>query len=182
LRSADAGAVRARAAARQRAAGEGVAGRRRPRRARLGSPLPPLLRDHRQRRRLPGDPRDLPRTCLRARVRRRVPGRGGHRGGADRPRARARGNGARHGDGAAAHGERAGMRRLGRGYWPLIIALAGVWGASYLFVKVGVDGGFSPGALMFLRSAIAGLLLLGYAFATLGMRSTVERLREGWRQ
>jgi drug/metabolite transporter (DMT)-like permease len=74
------------------------------------------------------------------------------------------------------------MSRLGRGYWSLILALAGVWGASYLFIKVGVDGGFSPGALMFLRSAIAGLLLLGYAFATLGMRSTVERLREGWRQ
>jgi len=32
-------------------------------------------------------------------------------------------------------------------YWPLLLTLASLWGASYLFIKVGVDGGFSPGAL-----------------------------------
>jgi drug/metabolite transporter (DMT)-like permease len=67
-------------------------------------------------------------------------------------------------------------------YWPLILVLAAFWGASYLFIKVGVDGGFSPGAFMFSRTAIAGVCLLLYAFATLGVRSTLERLREGWRQ
>jgi drug/metabolite transporter (DMT)-like permease len=67
-------------------------------------------------------------------------------------------------------------------YWTLILVLAGLWGASYLFIKVGVDGGFSPGALMFLRAAIAGVILLAYTFATLGVGSTLERLREGWRQ
>jgi drug/metabolite transporter (DMT)-like permease len=69
-----------------------------------------------------------------------------------------------------------------RRYWPLILVLAAVWGASYLFIKVGVDGGFSPGALMFARTLVAGLLLTAYAGATLGFRSTAARLREGWRQ
>lgn len=67
-------------------------------------------------------------------------------------------------------------------YWPLILTLAGLWGASYLFIKVGVDGGFSPGALMFARAALAGLCLLGFIFASLGVRTSLARLREGWRQ
>ena len=44
-------------------------------------------------------------------------------------------------------------------YWPLILTLASVWGASYLFIKVGVDGGFSPGALMAARTLIAAAVL-----------------------
>jgi drug/metabolite transporter (DMT)-like permease len=67
-------------------------------------------------------------------------------------------------------------------YWPLILVLASLWGASYLFIKVGVDGGLSPGALMCARALLAGVVLLGYLFATLGVATTVGRLREAWRQ
>jgi drug/metabolite transporter (DMT)-like permease len=66
-------------------------------------------------------------------------------------------------------------------YWPLILLLASVWGASYLFIKVGVDGGFSPGALMCARALIAGAVLLAYLLATIG-RTAFTRLREAWRQ
>src|SRR5205809_146586 len=45
-------------------------------------------------------------------------------------------------------------------YWPLLLTLAALWGASYLFIKVGVDGGFSPGALMAARTLLAGLRFL----------------------
>ena len=69
-----------------------------------------------------------------------------------------------------------------RRYWPLILFLAGLWGASYLFIKVGVDGGLSPGALMCARAAIAGVVLLAYLCATLGTRTAVARLRQAWRQ
>jgi len=66
-------------------------------------------------------------------------------------------------------------------YWPLILLLASVWGASYLFIKVGVDGGFSPGALMCARTLIAGAVLLAYLLVTIG-RTAFSRLREAWRQ
>jgi drug/metabolite transporter (DMT)-like permease len=67
-------------------------------------------------------------------------------------------------------------------YWPLILVLASVWGASYLFIKVGVDGGFSPGVLMCSRAFIAGGVLLVYLLATLGRAATVSSLRAAWRQ
>jgi drug/metabolite transporter (DMT)-like permease len=70
---------------------------------------------------------------------------------------------------------------VSRRYWPLVLGLGAVWGASYLFIKVGVDGGFSPGAFMFLRTLIAGLVLLAYLVATIGPRTAVSSLREDWR-
>ena len=33
-------------------------------------------------------------------------------------------------------------------YWPLLLLLASLWGASYLFIKVAVDGGFEPAPLL----------------------------------
>jgi drug/metabolite transporter (DMT)-like permease len=66
-------------------------------------------------------------------------------------------------------------------YWPLILGLGAVWGASYLFIKVGVDGGFSPGALMFSRTLIAGVVLFVYLGATIGARTAVTSLRDEWR-
>jgi drug/metabolite transporter (DMT)-like permease len=60
-------------------------------------------------------------------------------------------------------------------YWPLILVLASAWGASYLFIKVGVDGGFSPGALL------AAAVLLGYLAVTLGAGRAVAELRASWR-
>ena len=69
-----------------------------------------------------------------------------------------------------------------RRYWPLILVLAAVWGASYLFIKVGVDGGFSPGALMASRALLAGLVLLGYLIWTVGLDTAMIRLRGVWRE
>jgi drug/metabolite transporter (DMT)-like permease len=67
-------------------------------------------------------------------------------------------------------------------YWPLLLILASLWGASYLFIKVGVDGGFSPGALMLARTAIAGGVLFAYLMATIGTRTAIARLGEAWRE
>jgi drug/metabolite transporter (DMT)-like permease len=67
-------------------------------------------------------------------------------------------------------------------YWPLLLTLASLWGASYLFIKVGVDGGFSPGALMTARTLIAAAVLFAYLMATIGARTAVARLREAWRE
>ena len=69
-----------------------------------------------------------------------------------------------------------------RRYWPLILVLASVWGASYLFIKVGVDGGFSPGALMASRALLAGVVLLGYLIWTVGLGTALTRLRGVWRE
>ena len=69
-----------------------------------------------------------------------------------------------------------------RRYWPLVLTLAAAWGASYLFIKVGVDGGFSPAALMASRALIAGVVLLGYLLATMGAATAWERLRLTWQQ
>lgn len=71
---------------------------------------------------------------------------------------------------------------MSRSYWPLILLLAGLWGASYLFIKVGVDGGFSPGALMSARSLLAAAVLLGYLVATLGAAPAAAQLLGSWRE
>jgi drug/metabolite transporter (DMT)-like permease len=46
-----------------------------------------------------------------------------------------------------------------RGAWVLIGVLAALWGASYMFIKVGLDGGLSPVAVVFVRTALAALVL-----------------------
>ncbi len=66
-------------------------------------------------------------------------------------------------------------------YWPLLLGLASVWGASYLFIKVGVDGGLSPGALMAARALLAGVVLLAYLIATLGRTTALAQLSAAWR-
>ena len=67
-------------------------------------------------------------------------------------------------------------------YWPLLIVLASVWGASYLFIKVAVDGGFEPAPLMCARATIAAAVLLGYLAITMGARRAASELRDSWRQ
>ena len=69
-----------------------------------------------------------------------------------------------------------------RSYWPLILVLAGAWGASYLFIKVGVDGGLSPGALMCARALIAAGVLLAYLAWSTGTRASWSRVRGTWRE
>ena len=63
-----------------------------------------------------------------------------------------------------------------RSYWPLLLLLAFVWGASYLFIKVAVDE-IEPAPMMFLRLAVAGLLLLAFVLVRNGVRPALEELR-----
>ena len=67
-------------------------------------------------------------------------------------------------------------------YWPLLLLLASVWGASYLFIKVAVDGGLEPGPLMCSRAAIGAAILCGYLVRTMGRRRALAELRASWRQ
>ncbi len=67
-------------------------------------------------------------------------------------------------------------------YSTLLLSLAALWGASYLFIEVGVEGGFSPASLMFLRTAIAAIALLAYLVATTGLRTALADLRATWRE
>lgn len=69
-----------------------------------------------------------------------------------------------------------------RSFWPLILLLASVWGASYLFIKVGVEGGLEPAPLMAARAAIAAMLLLAYVGRTMGVHRAVAELRASWRK
>lgn len=66
-------------------------------------------------------------------------------------------------------------------YSTLILLLAAVWGASYLFIKVGVEGGFSPAALMAGRTLIAAAALLPYLLLTMGARPALAALAASWR-
>ncbi len=43
----------------------------------------------------------------------------------------------------------------------ILILLGSIWGASYLFIKVGVDGGVTPVTLVAMRTALAGIVLAG---------------------
>ncbi len=66
-------------------------------------------------------------------------------------------------------------------FWTLLFTLAAAWGASYLFIKVAVDGGLEPAPLMAARSLIAAGILLAYVGRTFGARQTIELLRRAWR-
>jgi drug/metabolite transporter (DMT)-like permease len=66
-----------------------------------------------------------------------------------------------------------------RSYVPLLLLLAAIWGASYMFIKVAVDE-LEPGAMMFLRMAIAFALLFAFVLALEG-RAVLRELRDVWR-
>jgi drug/metabolite transporter (DMT)-like permease len=65
-------------------------------------------------------------------------------------------------------------------YWPLLLTLAGIWGASYLFIKVAVDE-IEPAPMMGLRCLLAAVVLLGYLAWRSGARRAVSDLRVAWR-
>lgn len=60
--------------------------------------------------------------------------------------------------------------------WFLLIALGVIWGIPYLFIKIAVET-FSPGTLVFLRVALAGVILLPIVIA----RGQLRSLRGHWR-
>lgn len=66
-------------------------------------------------------------------------------------------------------------------YGTLIFILAATWGASYLFIKVAVEGGLEPAPLMAARALIAAALLLAYLARTVGLGRAVAELRAAWR-
>ena len=68
-----------------------------------------------------------------------------------------------------------------RSYPFLLGVLAAIWGASYLFIKVGVRD-FEPTVLMTLRLLIAAVLLIGFLAVREGTRETVAQVRGAWRE
>jgi drug/metabolite transporter (DMT)-like permease len=68
-----------------------------------------------------------------------------------------------------------------RSYGALLFTLAAIWGASYLFIKVGVRD-FEPTVLMTLRLLIGGVLLLGFLVAREGGRAALVQVRGAWRE
>jgi drug/metabolite transporter (DMT)-like permease len=65
-------------------------------------------------------------------------------------------------------------------YWPLIILLAAIWGASYLFIKLAIDD-IEPAPMMAFRALLAGLMLAVYLAVALGGRRALSELRTHWR-
>jgi drug/metabolite transporter (DMT)-like permease len=57
---------------------------------------------------------------------------------------------------------------VNRRNWILLLALAALWGASYLFIKIGLDD-LSPAGIVFSRTALAALVLLPFAITGGGM-------------
>jgi drug/metabolite transporter (DMT)-like permease len=68
-----------------------------------------------------------------------------------------------------------------RSYAPLLFFLAAIWGASYLFIKVGVRD-FSPAFFIELRLVIGGLLLLAFLAVREGVRPALAGVRGTWRE
>jgi drug/metabolite transporter (DMT)-like permease len=65
-------------------------------------------------------------------------------------------------------------------YWPMILLLAAVWGASYLFIKVAVED-IEPAPMMAVRTLLAAAVLLGYVVWRFGREGAWRELREAWR-
>ena len=69
---------------------------------------------------------------------------------------------------------------MARGYLPLLLTVAGIWGASFMFIEVAVDE-MEPTVVMALRLVLATLVLLPFLLLQEGARRGIEELREaGW--
>jgi drug/metabolite transporter (DMT)-like permease len=60
--------------------------------------------------------------------------------------------------------------------WLLFAAMCVIWGVPYLLIRVAVRD-FSPGTLVFARTAIGGVVLLPFALAAGGFRPVLHRWR-----
>ena len=65
-------------------------------------------------------------------------------------------------------------------YAPMLLLLAAVWGASYLFIKVAVEE-IEPAPMMAVRTLLAAAVLVGYLLWRLGWANTRADLRAAWR-
>src|SRR5215211_7133574 len=54
-------------------------------------------------------------------------------------------------------------QEVGRRAWILFALLSSFWGASYMFIKIGLDDGLPAPAIVFWRTALAALVLLPVA-------------------
>jgi drug/metabolite transporter (DMT)-like permease len=63
-----------------------------------------------------------------------------------------------------------------RGYVPLLLIVAGIWGASYLFIKVAVDE-IEPTAMMDLRLLLAAAVLVPVLAFRFGLREATAAVR-----
>lgn len=66
---------------------------------------------------------------------------------------------------------------MGRGYPTTLLALAAIWGSSFLFIKIAVDE-LSPSATMLGRCLVATIVLGGILVARRGFRQAVRCLRD----
>lgn len=67
-----------------------------------------------------------------------------------------------------------------KGYWPMLLLLAALWGASYLFIKVAVED-IPPAPMMAVRTLLAAAVLLSYLAWRMGWTRAVADLRAAWR-
>ena len=72
------------------------------------------------------------------------------------------------------------MIGMTRSYVPLLLTLALVWGASYLFIKVAVDE-IEPTTMMFVRCVVAAALLVPFVLWHAGSVNGWGQLRAAWR-
>jgi drug/metabolite transporter (DMT)-like permease len=63
-----------------------------------------------------------------------------------------------------------------RGYVPLLLLLAAIWGASFMFIKIAVDE-LAPTTTMFLRLAFSALPLVALVIYKVGFHPAVEQMR-----
>jgi drug/metabolite transporter (DMT)-like permease len=68
-----------------------------------------------------------------------------------------------------------------RSYVPLLLALAAIWGASYMFIKVAVRD-LQPTVMVTLRLLIAAALLIGFLAAREGAREAITQVGGAWRE
>src|SRR4029453_13485066 len=67
-----------------------------------------------------------------------------------------------------------------RRYWPMLLTLAAVWGASYLFIKVAVDE-VAPAPMMAMRTLLAAAVLITYVVWRFGWQETGGEAPPSWR-
>ena len=65
-------------------------------------------------------------------------------------------------------------------YVPMLLLLAAVWGASYLFIKVAVED-IEPAPMMAVRTLLAAAVLIAYLVWRLGAARARADLRAAWR-
>ncbi|MFL5929541.1 MAG: DMT family transporter [Gaiellaceae bacterium] len=69
---------------------------------------------------------------------------------------------------------------MNRRYGPMLVALALIWGSSFMFIKVAVRE-LDPATLILGRLGLAALTLAVVVPALVGTRTTLEQLRLHWR-